>query len=162
MATEAGSPALPAPLAVNQATAFSPAWQGGTPKGDLKVLTRPGPDVLLRITVGAIRNPSDIGLGLRLFLNQPDATAATPDTAPGYLGNVAFFPSSPPAGAPPQSFVINLRTALAERGAETLRRLAKAPPRVTVILVPLTNGQARADAASAQVTGMTLELQKNP
>jgi hypothetical protein len=132
-------------------------WQGKVPKQGLSLLASPGPPVLVTVNVGTLHNPDSIGFGLRLFLNRPDATAKTPESAPGYLGSFAFFPVNPGPGVPAGSFVVDLRTALQDLPAGALRTLVAGTPKITAILVPLVDGESER-GVDAEVTSVEIEI----
>jgi hypothetical protein len=132
-------------------------WQGTAPKQGLGLLASPGPPVLVTVKVGTLHNPNAIGLGLRLFLNRPDATSKTPDSAPGYLGSFAFFPVNPGPGVPAGSFVVDLRTVLQNLPISALRGIIAGTPKITAILVPLVEGEPER-GIDAEVTSVEIEI----
>ncbi len=136
---------------------MAPRWLQTPPARGLGILEQSGQTVQLTVRVGTLRNPAGDGLGLRLFLNRPDAALDTPLTVPGYLGSFAFFPVTPPPGAEAGAFTVDLRTALDGLPSGTLRQLVEAPPHVTAILVPLAEGKQNLKA-EAVVTEVSLEL----
>ena len=161
----AGNPAQgaaePWRLVPGKPVVMVPRWTQTPPKRGLGILEQSGQTVQLTVRVGTLHNPAGKGLGLRLFLNRPDATIDTPLTVPGYLGSFAFFPVTPPPGAEAGAFTVDLRVALDGLPAKALQRLVEAPPQVTAILVPLAEA-AQHVQAEADVTEVSLELQPAP
>jgi hypothetical protein len=72
----------------------------------------------LRLTLLDLERPEAAEVVVRVFVNRPEASLATPIDAPGYVGDVGFFPTTASAvGAdvmPESTFLLDLGPALAE------------------------------------------------
>ena len=71
----------------------------------------------LRLTLEDLERPAEAEVTVRVFVNRPDASAATPIDSPGYVGDVGFFPSTAAAAGdevdPESTFLLDLGPALA-------------------------------------------------
>ena len=85
--------------------------------------------------------------GFRVFVNAPDAGAATPIDDPTYVTSFSFFPA-PEEGSAAGSFVVDIGPALTKLAAQGEDRL-EAP--LTVTLVPIGAEDARIGLGSSEL-----------
>jgi hypothetical protein len=71
----------------------------------------------LRLTLEELERPAEVEVTVRVFVNRPDASLETPIDAPGYAGDVGFFPTTASAAGaeavPESTFLLDLGPALA-------------------------------------------------
>lgn len=79
--------------------------------------TGDGRQPTLRLTLEELERPAEAEVTVRVFVNRPEASAATPIDAPGYVGDVGFFPTTASAAGaevvPESTFLLDLGPALA-------------------------------------------------
>jgi hypothetical protein len=95
------------------------------------------PDATVRLTLGGVIPPAQRKSihGFRVFLNKPDATAATPDDDPHYVRSIEFEPTT---DSDPQAFAFDiLKTLVALEKSKKLDIMdSNQPFDVTIVANP--------------------------
>ena len=95
------------------------------------------PDATVRLTLRGVTPPAERKLihGFNVFLNKPDATAATPEDDPHFVRAVEFEPTT---DSSPQSFSLDLLRSLVR--LNKLEKLdimdTKKPLKITIVAIP--------------------------
>ena len=95
------------------------------------------PDATVRLTLRGVSPPAERKLihGFNVFLNKPDATAATPEDDPHFVRAVEFEPTT---DSSPQSFSFDLLRSLVR--LNKLEKLdimdTKKPLKITIVAIP--------------------------
>lgn len=97
--------------------------------------------LFVSLAFGAVHAPDFI---LQVFVNTPEASTATPVTAAGYVGSVAFF-------SDPSSHASHEGTTYRLPATDAVRRTG-APARFTITLVPAPYGQRPATPQTIELT----------
>ncbi|HEX8475697.1 MAG TPA: hypothetical protein VF666_16860 [Pyrinomonadaceae bacterium] len=95
----------------------------------------------VRLSIETVQPSLDKWSGLRVFLNAPGASAATPETAPEYVASVAFYGGTEGES---KTFVLDI--------GRTLRRLKQAKrwksgEPLTVTILPIPSDASPSDGA---------------
>jgi hypothetical protein len=116
------------------------------------------PEATVRLTLGGVTPPSERKSiqGFKVFLNKPDATAATPVDDPHYARSIEFAPTNDA----PQAFAFDiLRTLVALKKFEQFDILDPEKPfKVTIVPNPAPGVSRLPDEASFSVHTLALEV----
>jgi uncharacterized protein YjeT (DUF2065 family) len=119
------------------------------------------PDATVRLTLGGVIPPAERKSiqGFRVFLNKPDATAATDLDDPHFVKSVAFSPTVDT----PQAFTIDiLKTIVALKKSEQFDILnPKKPLKFTIVAIPASGAAQVTDDDSFSVRNLAITIPKS-